>query len=295
MMSYQNLSIRIISLTQFIESRTPWSDVSEPRTFNILNKDAPYLLSYFVTPQIHLYTATGPSYSLSQCYSFTAQEGDMSVYGYIRVSTKSQSEDGLSLDAQERQLKGYAMMQGMEIDEIFIERAVSGWKPFASRPEGARLAASLQEGDVVLCPKLDRMFRSARDALTVSDELKKRGVSLHLVDLGGDVTGNGISKMFFTIVAAFAEFERDRIAERISDVKAAERDKGRYLGGSRPFGYQISGDGTLIPDQTEQTIIAQIRDLRSEGKSYRQISGTLSRYDAKISHMTVKRIVKENA
>ncbi len=218
----------------------------------------------------------------------------MSVYGYIRVSTKSQSEDGLSLDAQERQLKGYAMMQGLEIDEIFVERAVSGWKPFGSRPEGARLAAFLQEGDVVLCPKLDRMFRSARDALTVSDELKKLGVSLHLVDLGGDVTGNGISKMFFTIVAAFAEFERDRIAERISDVKATEREKGRFLGGSRPFGYQVSEDGSLIPDSAEQETIKHVLDLRARGQSYRGIAASLAEMGAEISHMTVKRIIKQN-
>lgn len=146
----------------------------------------------------------------------------MSVYGYVRVSTKQQAEDGLSLEAQQRQIEGYAMMHGLEIDEIFVERAVSGWKSFDSRPQGSRLAGLLEKGDTLLCPKLDRMFRSARDALTVSDDFKKQGVNLHLMDLGGDVTGNGVSKMFFTIVAAFAEFERSRTVERICDVKASE-------------------------------------------------------------------------
>ncbi|HME21272.1 MAG TPA: recombinase family protein, partial [Acetobacteraceae bacterium] len=45
--------------------------------------------------------------------------------------------------------------------------------------------------------------------------LKGRGVKLHLLDLGGDIAGNGISKLFLTIAAAFAEAERDRIRERI--------------------------------------------------------------------------------
>ncbi|MEW8221951.1 MAG: recombinase family protein [Candidatus Thiodiazotropha taylori] len=217
----------------------------------------------------------------------------MSVYGYTRVSTISQSEDGLSLDAQHRKLEGYALMNGLDISKIFIERGVSGWKPLVNRPEGARLRASLCAGDVILCPKLDRMFRSARDALVVSDELKEMDVSLHLLDLGGDVTGNGISKMFFTIVAAFAEFERDRIAERISDTKLNEKAKGRYLGGARPFGYQIGQDGTLIPDQLEQNLIDQIFRYKKLGKSLRCIADKVSTSHVKISHMTVRKILAD--
>lgn len=217
----------------------------------------------------------------------------MSVYGYVRVSTTKQSDDGLSLEAQQRQIEGYAMMQGIQIDEIFVERAISGWKPFDTRPQGKLLADRLAKGDVILCSKLDRLFRSARDALVVSDELKKQGVKLHLMDLGGDVTGNGVSKVFFTIVAAFAEFERDRIAERISDVKANERKKGRFLGGSRPFGYSIDCNGNLIADENEQSLIDRVVILRGEGKSLRAIAESVSSELIYISHMTVKRILKD--
>lgn len=215
----------------------------------------------------------------------------MAVYGYIRVSTKIQAEDGLSIDAQERQLRGYAMMNGLEIDKLFVEKAVSGWKPINSRPQGKLLTVSLSAGDTIICAKLDRMFRSAKDALTVAEELKQREVNLHLLDLGGDVTGNGISKMFFTIVAAFAEFERDRIAERVSDVKSNEKEKGRYLGGTRPFGYQIGKSGVLVPKRDEQKVIQEIFTLRNQGKSLRTIADTISGKGLKISHVTVKRII----
>ena len=217
----------------------------------------------------------------------------MAVYGYVRVSTKQQAEDGLSLEAQQRQIEGYAMMHGLEIDEIFVERAVSGWKSFDSRPQGSRLAGCINKGDIILCSKLDRLFRSARDALVVSDELNKQGVSLHLLDLGGDVTGNGVSKMFFTIVAAFAEFERDRIAERVSDVKSSEREKGRFLGGSRPFGYRIGSQGELEPDADEQLVINRVVELREKRKSLRAISDAVSVGSIKVSHVTVKRILHE--
>ena len=60
-------------------------------------------------------------------------------------------------------------------------------------------------------------------------DLKERGVSLHMIDLGGDVTGNGISKLVFTILSAVAEAERDRIRERISVVEADQKARGAYL------------------------------------------------------------------
>jgi len=217
----------------------------------------------------------------------------MAVYGYVRVSTKMQSEDGLSIESQQRQIEGYAMMKGLSIDKIFIERAVSGSKPIETRGEGKSLIASLCAGDSIICAKLDRMFRSAKDALIVSEALRKRKVNLHLLDLGGDVTGNGISKMFFTIVAAFAEFERDRIAERITDVKSNEREKGRFLGGSRPFGYQVNKHGELMPDIEEQKVIGNVKALRNEGKSLRTIAETVTSDEIKISHVTVKRILSE--
>ena len=60
----------------------------------------------------------------------------MATYGYWRVSTTRQAEEGESLDVQRRQLQGYAMMNGLTVDKWFIERGVSGSKPLAVRPEG---------------------------------------------------------------------------------------------------------------------------------------------------------------
>jgi DNA invertase Pin-like site-specific DNA recombinase len=73
------------------------------------------------------------------------------------VSTDRQANEGESLGVQERQLQGYATMQGMKLDRIFVERGVSGSIPLADRPEGTALLEALQPGD----------------------------------DLGGDIAGNG--------------------------------------------------------------------------------------------------------
>jgi len=74
--------------------------------------------------------------------------------------------------------------------------------PLAERPEGAKLLAAVRAGDAIIAAKLDRVIRSALDALRMVEELQRRRVSLHLLDLGGDVSGDGMAKLFLTITAA---------------------------------------------------------------------------------------------
>src|SRR5215204_2551573 len=81
--------------------------------------------------------------------------------------------------------------------------------------------------------------------------MKDQGIGLHMIDLGGDVCGNGISKLIFTILSAVAENERDRIRERIRDVKRHLAAQGVYGGGKRPFGFDVVGEGKakrLVPN-----------------------------------------------
>ena len=213
-------------------------------------------------------------------------------YGYARVSTTRQAEEGESLETQERVIGGYAQLLGLVLNRVFVERGVSGSRPLADRPEGAALLTVLRPGDVVITPKLDRMFRSALDALAVLGELKKRGVSLHMIDLGGDTTGNGVSKLVFTILSAVAEAERDRTRERIAEVKADQRKRGRFLGGSVPFGWRLDKKGGLIPEAAEQAAIARMRALRSEGLSLRAIRDRMAAEGVKVSHVAIGNALK---
>jgi len=215
----------------------------------------------------------------------------MTVYGYVRVSTERQADEGESLGTQQRVVDGYVMMNGLTLDGIFVERGVSGSKPVGERAEGARLLAGLKAEDVVITPKLDRMFRSALDALEVLGRLKDRGVSLHMIDLGGDATGNGVSKLVFTILSAVAEAERDRIRERIRDVKADQRKRQRYLGGIVPFGWRTGEDGALVEVPEQQRVIQRIVELRRKGLSLRAISASIAADGVKLSHEGVKNVL----
>ena len=214
------------------------------------------------------------------------------VYAYARVSTLQQVDEGESLDVQQRQLAGYAQLHGFDIGRSFIERGVSGAKPLAERPQGAALLAVLKPGDVVITAKLDRMFRSALDALDILGQLKTRGVSLHMIDLGGDTTGNGVSKLVFTILSAVAEAERDRIRERISEAKAGQRQRGEFLGGLAPYGYRRVGEKGLEPIPEKADYIRRMVRYRDRGYSLRKIQETLDSEGEHISLMSIDRAIK---
>ncbi|WP_046868091.1 recombinase family protein [Microvirga massiliensis] len=219
----------------------------------------------------------------------------MAVWGYVRVSTDRQAEEGESLGAQRRTVEGYAMMHGLTLDQVFIERGVSGSKPISERPKGARLLARVKPGDVIITPKLDRMFRSALDALDVLAKLKERDVALHMIDLGGDVTANGISKLVFTILSAVAEAERDRIRERIAEVRRDQKTRGRFLGGTVPFGYRLDEKDELVPHEEQQEAIREAVAMKAEGASLRVIADALQAKGHSISHVAVSRVLRDHA
>jgi len=196
----------------------------------------------------------------------------MAVYGYVRVSTLQQATEGESLETQKKQVLGYAESRGLKLncEDVFIEKGVSGGAEFKTRPQGARLLEALKDGDTVIFPKLDRGFRNTRDALNTLHDLKERGVSVHSIDLGGDVTGNGVGAIIFTILSAFATFEKDRIATRIKEVKQRRKDEGFYIGGRRGFGFNVV-EGVKVPNVEEQKLLNQMKRMKEKGKTVKEI------------------------
>ncbi|RTE92761.1 recombinase family protein [Bradyrhizobium sp. LVM 105] len=199
----------------------------------------------------------------------------MRVFGYCRVSTAEQANSGMSLETQQQQITGYAMMKGWQVDGFFVEAGVSGSVPLVDRPEGKRLLQALQAGDVVVTARLDRTFRSAADALVTLEQFKADKIGLHMIDLGGDVTGNGISKLVFTILSAVAENVRDGIRERVREAKRYRASQQLFNGGKRPFGYDIEGEEKnkrLVPNANEQAALKRGLGMQANGDSLRSIA-----------------------
>ena len=217
----------------------------------------------------------------------------MTIYGYARVSTVTQVKEGESLETQKLQIQSYAISKGLELDaaNIFVEAGVSGGIEFANRPEGSKLTQLVSTGDIIIFPKLDRAFRNTRNALNVLHDMKERKVSIHFIDLGGDVTGNGIGAIVFTILSAFATFERERIATRIREVKQVQKAQGKFTGGRRPFGFEVI-DGVKVVKPEEQKVISRMKQLRTKGKSYGYIANWIKKsMDVNFTSMGIKSIL----
>ena len=126
-------------------------------------------------------------------------------------------------------------------------------------------------------------------------KLKEKSVQLHIVELGGDITDAQLNVNFASVAVLFSALEKRKSAERIKGVKQRQRKQGRYLGGSRPFGYMIHENGRLIENPMEQRVLRRIVELKKQGKSLRAISSEVSTPVMPISFKTVQRLLQRHA
>ncbi|MFJ7963112.1 recombinase family protein [Streptomyces sp. NPDC096324] len=135
--------------------------------------------------------------------------------GYGRVSTRDQNPD-----AQEDALKA------ADCDRVFVDKA-SG--KLASRPELDKALIAAREGDQFVITKLDRLGRSLKNLIDLSDRLRDQHVDLVVIDQGIN-TSTHTGRMFFQILGAIAEFEHAMMVERTHDGLSAARARGRVGG-----------------------------------------------------------------
>lgn len=146
-----------------------------------------------------------------------------SKVGYARVSTARQANKGVSLEAQEKALREAGCTK------VFVERGVSGSK--ASRPELDAMLDYLRPGDEVVVYKLDRIGRNTRHVLELVEKFDELGVTFRSLS-DGLTTEGAMGRAMLTIMAAFAQLERDQLIERTNEGLAMAAEQGRF--GGRP-------------------------------------------------------------
>lgn len=188
---------------------------------------------------------------------------------YARVSTGKQDTGNQVVELQE-----WAVRAGVDVVKHYIDNGISGAKGRDKRPElDAMLkAVTRREFDMILVWSLDRLGRSTRDLANISEELRQVGVDLYLHKQALD-TSTPHGRMFFTILGALAEYERELIRERIYAGLATARRKGKRLG-RRP-----------IDIGTARKVVR----LHKKGVSGRQIAQKLG-----IGRATVQRAIKQH-
>lgn len=140
------------------------------------------------------------------------------LIGYARCSTDKQD-----LTAQKAALENL----GVAADRIYTDHGLTGTN--RSRPGLDQALAAVRTGDTLVVPKLDRLARSVPDARTIADALASRGVKLALGSSVYDPV-DPMGKMFFNILATFAEFEADLIRLRTREGMAIARSRGKLRG-----------------------------------------------------------------
>lgn len=140
------------------------------------------------------------------------------LIGYARCSTDKQD-----LAAQEAGL----LALGVAPERIYTDHGLTGTN--RARPGLDQALAAVRAGDTLVVPKLDRLARSVPDARDIADGLVKRGVRLAIGSSVYDPT-DPMGKMFFNILATFAEFESDLIRMRTREGMAVARAKGKLKG-----------------------------------------------------------------
>ena len=230
----------------------------------------------------------------------------MTTIGYVRCSTQEQADSGLGIESQKQRIEAYASMRGIDLAEILVDEGVSGGKPLGRRPAGGELVlrtARRPRPDGVVMLKLDRGFRNAGDCLNTVDAWDKKGVALHIVDLGGNAidTTSAAGRFMLVVLAGAAEMERNLTRERTRDAMAVKRQNGERI--TRvdrcQFGWQRdpNNPARLIENPEEQEVVKLIWRNHRAGVGPREIARKLE--DAGIRcrgariwyHTTVRSII----
>ena len=169
------------------------------------------------------------------------------IYGYARVSTIGQKQNGNSLDDQVQKLTAAGA------EKVFSD-AFTG--KTMDRPELKKLLDALKAGDTLICTKLDRFARTAIEGVPMIMDLVDKGVTVNILNMGIASNDNAMGKLMITMLLAFAEFEREQIVDRTQTGRKIYIANGGVVG--RPKKY--------APEKMQLAM-----ELLEGGKSYTQV------------------------
>lgn len=144
------------------------------------------------------------------------------IFAYCRVSTLEQTTEN---QRREIESAGFSVKS-----QRIIEEQISGSVAASERPGFNRLLDRLENGDVLIVTKLDRLGRNAMDIRKTVEQLAESGIRVHCLALGGVDLTSPAGKMTMQVISAVAEFERDLLLERTYSGIARARDAGKRFG-----------------------------------------------------------------
>lgn len=201
---------------------------------------------------------------------------NVKAFGYVRVSTEGQVEEGVSLAAQREKIAAYCSLHGLELVAVEGDEGLSGRRA-DNRPALQRaLTAACKAKGVLVVYSLSRLARSTRDCIDIAERLKRSGAGLASITEKLD-TASAMGEFFFTLMAALGQLERGQVSERTRGVMGHLRRQGRRISGIVPYGYDADGGGGLVENPAELAVVERIASMRRDGGlSFQAIANSLN-------------------
>ncbi|EPR30124.1 Site-specific recombinase [Geobacillus sp. WSUCF1] len=222
----------------------------------------------------NIYMGYGQTELEAICMKDTFQERSIALY--CRVSTDEQAREGVSLDEQQERLKAYCRAMGWNEEPLlFIDDGYSAKN--LDRPELNRLLQEVKKGTIskILVTKLDRLSRRLLDLLKLIDTFQEYNVSFISISESFD-TNTPSGRLTLQVLGAVAEFERERIRERVFENMLHAARQGKWLTQS-PYGYRLDVNKELVIYEPEAQIVRNVYDwYLNKGLGYYAIAKKLN-------------------
>lgn len=212
------------------------------------------------------------------------------VVAYIRVSSEEQKKEGLSLEAQKRNIEDYCDSKGWFLNRIYQDAGISGKSIQGRKAFQEMISDAKQEKfSALVVTKFDRAFRNVMDALKTLDEFNALKIDFISISEQIDTT-TAMGRAMFTIISVFAELERKLTSERVRTIHD-DKFKNGIMVGKPPRGYRYSKtQKKFLIDDKRAEIVRKAFEMTKNNVNWKKICEEL-----KINHQTYYDLLKNKA